>query len=221
MTRTGAVARPPIEDRTESFLEWTQDHLRELLIALAVLLVIAAGIWFYRSTRATKEEQGERALFEAERSYLSGNLPLAAKDLGNVSKNFDGTAAGVQAAMLYAQVQYEQQKYDDGIKALDKVAGEGAAKPFRASIHSLMAAGYEDQGKLREAAQHYEEAAKTTQFPNEQQIYRASAARAYGGAGDKATAAKLWKELAADPSSQVAGEARIRLGELEAAPDAA
>ena len=217
MTRTGAIARPPIEDRSESFIEWVQTHVRELVIAVIVVAALIAGGWLYRNSRDSKELQAERSLYEAERAVMSGNLPLAASDLQKVTTRFENTTAGVQAALLLAQVQFEQKKYAEGIQALEQAEDETAAEPFRASIHALMAAGYEDQGKFREAAQAYREASEETKFEAEKELYLAHAARAYQAAGDRNTALQLWTELAENESSSVAGEARIRVGELTAA----
>jgi hypothetical protein len=44
------------------------------------------------------------------------------------------------------------------------------------------------------------------------------AAQAYLNGGNKAKAKEIWTALGADSKGVVAGEARVRLGELEAAP---
>ena len=219
MTKTGAIARPPIEDRAEGFMDWVQTHTREVLIGVVVAALAVGGWALYRSTEATKEIQGERALYEAQRSYMSGNLPLAQSDLQKVSARFGGTPAGVQATMLMAQVMYDQKKYAEGIAALQKAEGSGGAKVFRSSIHALEATGYEEQGKFREAAEQYKKAADATSLNGEKQVLLGNAARSYQLAGDKATAIQMWSDLSKDPSGSVAGEARVRLGELTAEAD--
>ena len=218
MTRTGAAARPPLEARSATLIDWTYSHVKELGIATAVLAAALAGIWLYRSNQAQKEAGAERAMMEAARSYYTGNLPLAQSDLQKVVNNFDGTAGAVQSAMLLAQVLYDQGKHAEGIAQLEKVVDDGSAESFRTSIRSLIAAGYEGQGKNREAAQQYEQAAGATAFAAEKHLMRANAARAYQAAGDTTTAVKIWTELADDPLNPVAGEARVRLGELSADP---
>ena len=221
MTRTGAIARPPLEERTESVFEWVQLHVKELAIATIALAAVLVGIWLYRSSQESKGAQAERSLLQAQQSYLTGNLPLAQSDLQKVVTRYDGTSASVQAAMLLAQVLYDQGKFAEGVQALEKVVDDGEAKPFRPAIHALVASGLEDQGKFRDAAKRYHDASEATPFAAEKQLYLAHEARAYQDAGDKTQAIKLWSDLAKDPTSSVAGEARIRLGELTAAPDAA
>ena len=109
----------------------------------------------------------------------------------------------------------EQKKYAEGIAKLTPLADsltEGA------SAQGLIATGYEEQGKYKEAAEHFMKAADASAFDADKANFKASAARAYMRAGDGAAAKKLWTELAADPNGPAAGEARVRLGELSAAP---
>lgn len=218
MTRTGAAARPPLEARSATLIDWTYSHVKELGIATAVLAAALAGIWLYRSNQATRAAGAERAMMEAARSYYSGNLPLAQSDLQKVVTRFEGTPAAVQSAMLLAQVLYDQGKFAEGVAELEKVIDDGAADTFRASIRSLIAAGLEGQGKLKEAGQQYEQAASAAEFDAEKQLMRGNAARSYQAAGDTAAARRIWAEMADDPTNPVAGEARIRLGELTAEP---
>jgi hypothetical protein len=70
-----------------------------------------------------------------------------------------------------------------------------------------------------DAAKAYEEAAHSTSLVNEKQFQQAKAARAYEAAKDTTKAKQIWAALADDPKSGAfAGEARLRLGELSAAP---
>ena len=218
MTRTGAAARPPLEARTATLMDWTYSHIKELGIATAVLAAALAGVWLYRSNQAQKAAGAERALVDAARSYYTGNLPLAQSDLQKVVTRFEGTAGAVQSAMLLAQVLYDQGKHAEGVAQLERVVNDGAAEPFRTSIRALIAAGYEGQAKHKEAAQQYEQAASIAAFAAEKHVMRANAARSYQAAGDTATAKRIWGELADDPMNPVAGEARVRLGELSATP---
>ena len=218
MTRTGAAARPPLEARSATLMDWTYSHVKELGIATAVLAAALAGVWLYRSNQAQKEAGAERALLEASRSYYTGNLPLAQSDLQKVVTRFGGTTGAVQSAMLLAQVLYDQGKHAEGIAELEKVVDDGAAEPFRTSIRALIGAGYEGQGKHKEAAAQYEQASAVAAFDAEKHLMRANAARSYQAAGDTATARRIWGELADDPMNPVSGEARVRLGELTAEP---
>jgi hypothetical protein len=130
---------------------------------------------------------------------------------------YEGTPSAAQAAMLLAQTYYDAGKPQDGIDRLVKVQ-KGVGKTFQPSIESLIADGYDMLGKPLDAAKHYREAAARTPFPADKANYLASAARSLQVAGEKAQAIQIWTDIAADPENPVAGEARVRLGELTATP---
>ena len=54
MTRTGADARPDLDDRAQNLLVWAETHSR-LLTAIAVaIVVIAGGFWFYTKSHEAR-----------------------------------------------------------------------------------------------------------------------------------------------------------------------
>jgi predicted negative regulator of RcsB-dependent stress response len=218
MTRTGAAARPPLEDRTESVFQWVRENTRIMLVAVLLVAAVVAAVILYNRSRELKSERAERALFDAQRSLVSGNQQLAQSDLQKMVSRYDGTPAAAQGAMLLAQLLYDQGKYAEGVTVLEKASASRDSKEFGSSLQALIAAGYESQGKFKDAADRYVRAADAALFPLEKQKLQADAARAYGAGGDKTKASALWKSLTTDPDSPVAGEARVRLGELSAQP---
>ena len=211
----GTAARPTFEDRSESVFGWVNDHWQHLLTGAALLAALAGGFALYERSQRNKDQAAETALLDAQRSMLSGNLPLAQSDLQKVVTRFDGTSAADRATIALAQVLFEQKKYAEGIAKLTPLAD---SRTEGASAQGLIATGYEEQGKYKEAAEHFMKAADASAFDADKANFKASAARAYMRAGDGAAAKKLWTELAADPNGPAAGEARVRLGELSAAP---
>lgn len=201
----------------ESFTEWFTIHQREVTWAVAAVAIIFAGIWFYERSQTIKSQRAEAAYFQARQSEAAGNLPLATSDLQKVATRYEGTQAGTQAALSLAQALYGQQKYKEGIDALKKAEAK-APGDFKASIHVLEAAGYEQQKDFTHAAEQYKLAADVSRYPADKADYQASAARSYTAGGKIAEAKAIWTELSKDETSPLAGEARIRLGELEAAP---
>ncbi|MFL5574385.1 MAG: tetratricopeptide repeat protein [Gemmatimonadaceae bacterium] len=209
----GAATRPTFEERSESVFGWVNDHWRQLLGGAAVLAALAGGVALWDRSQGMKSERGERALLEAQRSVQSGNLPLAQSDLQRVVDRFGGTPAEARARIVLAQVLYDQGKFGDGIA---KVEPATHSKTEGAPAEALVATGYEEQGKFKEAAEHYARAATLAAFDVDRATYRASAARAYAQAGNAGAAKQIWSELAQDEESPLAAEARVRLGELSA-----
>lgn len=203
--------------RSQSFSDWYWKNQKLLGIAAAVVLVAAAGAWFYMRSVQIKQANAERVLGQAKQSLAAGNVPLAMTDLQRVATRYKTTPGGVQAALILAQIDYEQGKYPDGIRVLDEVRGH--AGPNEGEVLSLIGDGQVAQGKPDDAAASYRKAAEVTQGPAERVEYLAKAARVLMAAGKNAEAKTLWQQIAADPDAAgIHNEAEVRLGELEAQP---
>jgi predicted negative regulator of RcsB-dependent stress response len=181
-----------------------------------VLAAAGGSLYLWRQSSLKKEDNAERAFQTAATSFYSGNYALARTDLPKVVDRYLGTTAGLEAAMLLAQANYSEGKWAEGIKVLEAAQKSGSAGPFAASLEALIAIGYADQQKFDDAAKHSQLASDKAQFPADKDTYRADVARMLALAGKKEEARKIWTELVAKPDSPVWGEARVRLGELEA-----
>lgn len=218
MTKTGEAARPPMDLDTDSMIDTLKAKSREITIGAIVVVAAAGGIWLWRESEQKKSERADAALNAASNAFYSGNLALAETDLKKVVERYAGTTAGTEASMMLAQTLYATQKYDDGIKVLVAARSTGSGTPFGAAIEGLIATGNLDAKKYDEAIKHYLAAADKAQFPADKDMFRADAARAMMVAGKKDDAKKIWAELASKLDSPNLGEAKIRLGELEATP---
>jgi predicted negative regulator of RcsB-dependent stress response len=199
--------------------DWLQLHAKEGTWGVIALAVVVAGGWFYIRSNALKTERAGQAYSEAQQAAASGNLPLAESDLRRVTTRYAGTAAANQAQLTLAQMLYDQGKFEDGVAVLQKASQslEGS-KDFASSGHLLLADGYEQLKKFDDAAREYGAAAKTARFDTDRQRYESSQAQALLFAGKVDQAKQIWTTLAADSKGVVAGEARLRLGELNAQP---
>jgi predicted negative regulator of RcsB-dependent stress response len=215
MTKTGAATGAAFDDHAESAMEWARANTKAIGIAVGVV-ALAVVLWFVaKQWRDSQADAADAALNRARQSYSQGNLPLAQTDLRSVMRRFGGSSAGSQATLLLAQVYYEQGKADSGLKVLND--GK-AADTDRASFEALKGAGYEQQKQYAQAAERYKAASGLTEAKIAKDRYMGDAARALTAAGNKAEAEKIWSALAKDAQSSYAGEARVRLGELMAAP---
>ncbi|MGI8497040.1 MAG: tetratricopeptide repeat protein [Gemmatimonadaceae bacterium] len=214
MTGSGAEGSG-FEDRTQALFDWTSSHTREVTIGVAMVAVVVAASWLYSRTRVVRAENASKALAGAENSIAAGNAKLAQSDLEKLVRTFDGTPAAKQGALLLAEVQYEQGRFQPGIDAL-KGLSSSSDRFLAASAENLTGVGYEELGKFADAAQHYRLAADKAEYRADHDNYMANAARAYTTGGNLAEAKRIWSLLAADPRGPVAAEARVRLGELEA-----
>lgn len=214
MTRTGAAARPDLDERAHNILEWAELHSRLLTMIAVAIVVVAGGFWFYTKSHEARAHNAATALRQAELAVGSGNLALAQSDLEKIVDRYSATRSGEQARLILAEVRYDRGQYADGISTLQpltKVDDDG----LRASAYNLIGAGYEQQQKYVEAAAAYRDAAKSSPYAVDRDQYLANAARALTTGGKLEEAKALWSQLAADPASSAGAEARVRLGEIE------
>jgi predicted negative regulator of RcsB-dependent stress response len=198
-------------------MDWFNLHSRKVGWVVTGIAVLAVGGWFYIRSQDLKSERAEKAYFEAQRSVYAGNLPLAESDLKKMITRYDGTDAAIEARLLLAQVFYNQGKYQQGVDELKQAESKiGDSKEFGSSVHLVIAGGLEQLKKFREAGEEYEKAAKAARFDPDRQRFESLAARAYLSGADTTKARALWTALGADSKGTVAGEARVRLGELDA-----
>jgi tetratricopeptide (TPR) repeat protein len=198
MAKSEPVAPEVIEgDASESIMEWARTNSRALSIGGMVVVALAALGLLWRA------------------SAESGNAALAQSDLQALLRRYGGTTAAIQARLVLAQVHFGQGKVDEGLRELNEIKSPGL---FAASVHSMRAAGLEQAGKPGEAAPEYEKASEAASTPLAKGAYRSDAARAYLAAGNRDAAKRIWESIASDDSSPLAGEAKIRIGELTAKP---
>jgi tetratricopeptide (TPR) repeat protein len=150
---------------------------------------------------------------------VPNNLPLAESDLRKLITRYKGTNAARQGELTLGQILYDQSKFAEGVDALKKAMPDLDGSEFASSGHLLLAAGYEQLKKYADAANEYGLAAKADRFDADRQRHQTAQAHALLLAGQRDAAKKLWTELAADSKGTVAGEARVRLGELTAQPE--
>lgn len=206
-------------DDTPSFADWIQRNSRFVGMGAALVAVAGAGYWFYLRSADIKRQNAERGLNQAKQSLAAGNAALATTDLQRVATRYKGTASGAQAAMLLAQLSFQQGKFAEGVQALEPYRTAGAAGENLPAVLTLIGDGQLSQGKLDEAVTSYRSAAEATDLPGSRAMLRAKQARALMAGGKNAEAKAIWEELAKDPEAAVVqNEAAIRLGELAAQP---
>lgn len=201
-----------IEDRA---IRWVRENQRTASIIGGVILVIAAGAWFWLSARERRETFAERALQGARSSAEAGNLPLAASDLARMVSTYGGTRAAQEGTLLLAQVRLLENQAAIAATDLKQFIASGPREEFRAPANALLGAALEETGQPAEAGRAYEAAAETTSYPTVRSQYLLDAARTFAVAGDTTRAVSLYRRVVADGKEDPAAiEAQVRLAEL-------
>lgn len=209
---TAGLSDDPIENATD----WFNQNRKIITIAVSVLAAVALLIFLYRSMDESKREKASTALEQAQGIMSTGNPAGAEAALERVVKSHSGTSAAQQAALMLAQVRFDNGKRAEGIRGLEAALG-GASDEFKPSIEQMIAMGYEADGKHREAATHYGSAAGLAKFDADKAQYQASQARQLMAAGMMAEAKTIWEALERREDLPVYQEARVRLGEIAGA----
>jgi predicted negative regulator of RcsB-dependent stress response len=221
MTKAKTPAAAAVAAVDEFDVATVMDHLitrkRELAIGAIVVVVIAGGLLLWRLSVNQKNDRAEQALTLSTNALYAGNRPLAATELQQVADRYRDTAPGVEGAMILAQLDFEDARWADGLKVLEAIQNSSQIGNFKAPVDGLMAGAYADLKKYDEAIKHYQAASDESVYPSIKDVYQADAARMMGLAGKKDDAKKIWEALAAKTESPSVAEAKVRLGELEAA----
>lgn len=213
----GTSLLPSSDDNLDldTIKEWAAAHSRHLIAGGAVAVVAVAGLMFARQSSRLKSDRAEAAFASAQNTFYSGSRAQAKDELEKLTQRYPGTNGGALGGMLLAQVYYGDGKYDDGIKALQSLLGSAPAR-YHSGIEELIGDGYADSGRPADASDHYLKAAAAAEFPADRDSYRADAARLLQSAGKLDSAKSIWAQLASNDASAASGEAKVRLGELEA-----
>lgn len=211
---TASFQNSPSSD-DNAFLNFLNTYKNVLGYAGLAVLLIIGGSWYIMRSNTLKEERAAQQYQAAMQSVMSGNIPLAQTDLQRMIVRYRGTMAGTSGALTLAKLFYDEGKYQEGIDALGSIK---ASSETGHDIHMLAAAGYEGLGDFDKAAAEYREAAKAARFEADKDAAKAAEARAYMSADKKEEAISIWQEIADNPKSRNQLEAKLRLGELQAAP---
>lgn len=193
--------------------DWMRANGRVIGVGVAVLAAGGLGALLWQSTERSKADRAERAFVEAQSSAQGGPAAVE-RAMRPLVTRYGGTPGGSQAELLLVQSLYDQGKYQDGLGVLARTK---LAAEFADGGELLKAAGLEGAGRPAEAAKVYEQLASGAGVaPRRRDDLRASAARAYQLAGDRASARRLWQQIITDNGSPMVDEARVRVGELSA-----
>src|SRR5260221_11704566 len=214
-TATGTVIpgveRPPFTDRLGA---WVKAH-RQLSTWIGGIVVVAAGLFIWNLlTERRSEEIASRELQGARFAFENQNLPLAASELAKVIANYSGTNAADEARLLLANVRLLQGQPQQAVAVMKDYA-PGAGSAYRAQAYGLLAGGFENMGRFREAGEAYGNASAPARPHFLQAQFLSDAGRAWTVAGDTAKAVADYQRILKDFAKEgAATEAKVRLGEL-------
>ena len=209
------VKRPKHDEDVfvESVLEgsvWAKTHSKILLYgAIALFVVLAAGI-YYRNFQRNTREQSTAALNQVRQTVLSGNKQLAQTDLRQFVAKYGDTPAGVEARTMLAQLYLSTNQPQQAVETLKPIADDIDRSPTGAM---LLAGAYEQLKQPEKAEQTYLKVAEEARFGFEKREALERAAGLRMDRGNAAGAIELYdralKSLPEDSPDRLIYEMRI------------
>ena len=214
---TASGGTPPEALRSpfsERFGGWVKGH-RQITSWVGAILVVGAVLFVWTmSTKRRTEEIASRDLQGARFAFENQNYPLAASELAKVIENYSGTNASAEARILLANVRLLEKQPQQALTALKDFA-PGAPEAYRAQAYGLLGAAYEDLGQPRTAGEAYENGSTAARLDFLKAQMLSDAGRAWTNAADTTRAVADYRRIVNEFAKEgIAGEAKVRLGEL-------
>jgi predicted negative regulator of RcsB-dependent stress response len=196
---------------------WAKRHRRTIIIAGVTAAVLIGGLLYWLSYRSDLRERANTELTQVRAVALSGNVPLATRELQQYLDRFGGTPAAREARMLLARVHIEGNQPQ---QAVDIIRGDArnVRSDMGANAAFLLASAYEAAQELQRAEEVYLRLGDDARFSFQRQEALDAAARIRLQRGDHAGALQLYERLVettpeTSPDRQVF---ELRLGEARA-----
>jgi predicted negative regulator of RcsB-dependent stress response len=203
-------------------------YLRYAAIAAGVVLLLVGGFLGYQYYQNNAQKEASLKLARIRPYYDQGYYDPALNGLGNatmrgervvglrsIADDYSSTETGKLAALYAANALVMMGDMNGAERYFNQASGAGAVVTKIGGLAGLASCKAQANNSA-EAARLYEDAASAAEQIGEDDRYRLFAALHYEKAGNKETAIKLYKRIAASPDvSEFANEAKagiIRLG---------
>lgn len=196
---------------------WAKTHGTRLLIAGIAVVVLLAGLLWYRNYRTAMNERATAELGQVRATVQSGNYALAKQDLEQFVGRFGSTAAGNEARLMLGQVYLETTEPQKAIDTVEPLSKPG--DPIGINAAFLLGAAHEAAKQPAEAERVYLSIANGARFDYQKQDALDRAARLRLEQGNAAGAIELYERIIAMFKEDGPDKSlfQMRLAEIQAA----
>lgn len=191
-------------------------HKNLIIGALAVLIALGAGAFFWIQRQAAKEKEAAPLLSVAAAAYDRGDFEGAiagtdeAPGLKTLSEQYDGTPSGEMAELLLANAYFTTGSTREALEAFSRVSLK--SPDLKAAALAGKAASESDLGEYAAAAGSFEAASRAAENTALKAQYLTAAGQCRMEAGEAEKAGKLFREVIDRyPASTGAGAAQRSL----------
>jgi len=200
-----ASSRRKAEDKKEAediFVEkvlettkWAKANSQILVFAGVVAVVLIAGGMYYRAWKTTQIDRAVAQLEQVQQAVSFGEREAAKASLNQFIAAFEGTPYVLEARLLLGQVLLEDGSPGEAIDALAPAVREMDSEPIGIQAAFLMAAAYEEDGRLDEAERMFLRISNTAELTFQIREAISGAARLRAAQGNYAGAVELYQEV--------------------------
>ena len=198
-------------------IDFVKEHRSAVILGIAALLVVIVGAGYISSSRQASEEEAREQLLAGMLQQKAMSYRGAAAAYEDVLSRHSGTKSAKLALLYLGHVRYELGQYEEAIahyqRYLDK---EKSDKLTISQAKRGLAACMENTGRYEEAAELYENNARSLDVGDHVPEDLMSAARCRRLAGDTDAAMEILQEIIDTyPKYREVELAKVYLAELE------
>lgn len=182
--------------RALEFSTWARANVRLVVGGALIVLVVIAGLLWWRADRAARMERAAMEFLQLEQVVASGNAELAARDLEQFAERFAGTDYAQEATVMLGRLYLQTGQAPAAIEAVDDLAARPGSSLLATQAAMIHAAAQHAAGQTDGAIASYLRVAEDAELQFQRVEALASAARLRSEAGDHAGAAELYARAA-------------------------
>jgi predicted negative regulator of RcsB-dependent stress response len=178
--------------------KWAKANTQFLVFAGVVIVVVVAGTMYYGAWRDSQTDRAVAQLEQLQQSVTFGERESAKASLVQFIEAFGGTPFELEARLILGQVLLEDQTPEEAVEALAPAVREMDSHPVGIQAAFLMAAAYEEAGRLDEAERMFLRISNTAELTFQIREAVSGAARVRMLRENYAGAAELYQEVLDD-----------------------
>lgn len=176
---------------------WAKNNTQVLIFATVAVIILLAGGMYYRNWQDAQLERAVAQLEQVQQSVAFGERAVAKASLYQYVDAFAGTPYELEARLLLGQVLLEESNPEEAVEALAPAVREMKSEPIGIQAAFLMAAAYEESGRLEEAERMFLRISNTAELTFQIREAISGAARIRTNQGNFSGAVELYEEVLA------------------------
>jgi predicted negative regulator of RcsB-dependent stress response len=180
--------------RAIAFTEWARRNRRLVIGAAVLVLVLVAGLLYYRYQQAERNERAATELFQMDQTAQFTAPSSLMEQLESFVRRYDGTRYADEARVLLARTALDEGDDVRAAAAVERMGSSPRRSPLHAQAGLLLGAAREGTGDVSGAENAYLEVARRARSELHRMDGYLGAAGVREAAGDHTGAAALYAD---------------------------